>query len=147
MTAVIFAALALVAATVAMHILGLTALLKYSLPGVAQSRMQFWHTVRLLIGVALALCLIHVVQIAVWAIFYHWAGCLPDFESALYFSGVTYATVGYGDLVLPVPWRMLGPVEGLTGGLMGGLSTALFFAFLSRVYAVRHRGEFHDAGD
>ena len=42
---------------------------------------------------------------------------------------------------------MLGPVEGVTGGLMGGLYTALFFAFVSRVYAARHRGEFYDAGD
>ena len=133
--------LALVAATVAMHTLGLTALLKYFLPEVAQSRMRFWHTVRLLIGVTWALCLIHVAEIALWAAFYVRAGCLPDFESALYFSGVTYATVGYGDLVLPVPWRMLGPVEGVTGGLMGGLSTALMFAFIGRLYSAKHRGE------
>lgn len=28
-------------------------------------------------------------------------GCLSDAELALYYSGVAYTTLGYGDLVLP----------------------------------------------
>jgi hypothetical protein len=47
---------------------------------------------------------------------------------------VTYTTVGYGDLVLPEQWRLLGPVEGLTGILMCGLSTGFFFALVSRLF-------------
>lgn len=57
---------------------------------------------------------------------------MPDAESAFYFSGVTYTTVGYGDLVLPKPWRLLAPLEALTGILMCGLSTGLFFAVVSQ---------------
>ena len=75
--------------------------------------------------------------------FYLWAGCLPDAESAFYSSGVTYATVGYGDLVLPQPWRMLGPVEGLTGILMCGLSTGFFFAFLAGFFGPMFKVEPH----
>ena len=67
-----------------------------------------------------------------WALFYWWQKCLPDAESSFYFSGVTYTTVGYGDLVLPKEWRLLGPVEGLTGILMCGLSTGFFFAVVSK---------------
>jgi hypothetical protein len=52
---------------------------------------------------------------------------------------VTYATIGYGDLVLPKEWRLFGPVEGLTGILMCGLSTAFLFAILSRMYSARTR--------
>ena len=62
---------------------------------------------------------------------------MPDAESALYFSGVSYTTIGYGDLVLLKPWRVLGPVEGLTGILMCGLSAGLFFALVTRIYASR----------
>jgi hypothetical protein len=76
--------------------------------------------------------LIHLVEISVWGLFYFWQGCLPDAESAFYFSGVTYTGVGYGDLVLPKPWRMLAPLETLTAILMFGLSTGLFFAVVSR---------------
>jgi hypothetical protein len=61
-----------------------------------------------------------------------WSGRLPDVESAFYFSGITYTTVGYGELVLPQPWRMLAPLGALTGILMCGLSTGLFFALISR---------------
>ena len=58
----------------------------------------------------------------------------PDAEAAFYFAGVTYTTIGYGDLVLAKPWRMLAPIEGLTGILMCGLSTGVFFAVVGRIY-------------
>ena len=147
MLTTVLIALALVAATVAFHAVGLAALLKYFLPGLAQPPMGLWSVTRLLIGVTWALCVVQAAEIAFWGFFYFWAGCLPTLESSLYFSGVTYATVGYGDLVLPIEWRMLGPVEGVTGGLMCGLSTALFFAFVSRVYVARHRGDSPLAGE
>jgi hypothetical protein len=142
-TTVVLVALALVAATVTVHAVGLSALLKYYLPELSRPPMRVASVAWLLIGLTWALCAIHGIEIMLWAVFYGWAGCLPDFESSLYFSGVTYATVGYGDLVLPARWRMLGPVEGMTGGLMSGLSTAVFFAFVSRVHLARHRGEPH----
>jgi hypothetical protein len=45
---------------------------------------------------------------------------------------VTYATLGYGDLLLPKEWRMFGPLEALTGSLMVGLSIAFFFVIISK---------------
>jgi Ion channel len=91
----------------------------------------------LLIRVTWWLILIHLVEISVWGLFYFWKGCLADAKSAFYFSGVTYTTIGYGDLVLSEPWRILGPIEGLTGILMCGLSTAFFFAMISRILLSR----------
>jgi hypothetical protein len=143
MLLIILIACALVAVTVAVHAGGLAALLRALLRLHAQPPTRFWPTSWLLIRVTWVLIAIHVTEIAVWALFYLWAGCLPDAESAFYFSGVTYATVGYGDLVLPQPWRMLGPVEGLTGILMCGLSTGFFFAFLSRIYGAKFKGDLH----
>jgi hypothetical protein len=131
----IFIAFILVAVTVSVHAVGLAALLKALVKSSAQLPTRFWPVTWLLIRVTWALIFIHVTEIAVWALFYLWARCLPDAPSAFYFSGVTYATIGYGDLVLPKEWRLFGPVEGLTGILMCGLSTGLFFAVVSRLFS------------
>jgi len=128
---------ALVAITVAVHAGGLAALLGTFMGSQAPAPTRFWPIAWLLVRVTWGLIVIHLAEITVWALFYLWAGCLPDAESAFYFSGVTYATIGYGDLVLQQPWRLLAPVEGLTGILMCGLSAALFFTLVSRVYAPR----------
>ena len=57
----------------------------------------------------------------------------PLWESAFYFSAASYATVGYGDVVLPWMWRTLGPVESIIGVLMCGLSASFLFAIVSRL--------------
>jgi hypothetical protein len=129
-------AAALVAVTVAVHAAGFALLLWSLMRSRSVPPAQPWPITWLLIRVTWLLILIHVAEITIWASFYLWGECLPDAESAFYFSGVTYTTVGYGDLVLPTPWRMLAPVEALTGILMCGLSAGLFFATLTRIYAL-----------
>jgi hypothetical protein len=64
-------------------------------------------------------------------------GGLPNAEAAFYFSGITYTTLGYGDVVLAQPWRLLAPIEGLMGVLMCGLSTGYFFVVVSRIHQSR----------
>ena len=126
-------ALVLVAATVFVHAVGLAALLSALLRSRVHLPTRPWPVSWLLIRVAWALIFIHVIEISIWALFYTWQECLPDVHSAFYFSGVTYTTVGYGDVLLSGPWRLFAPVEALTGILMCGLSTGLFFAVVSRL--------------
>jgi len=102
----------------------------------ARPHPRFWKVTWLTIRIAWWLILIHVIEITIWALVFWWQKCLPDAESSFYFAGVTYTTVGYGDLVLPKEWRLFGPLEGLTGILMCGLSTAFFFAVLSKRFAI-----------
>jgi len=125
----------LVAVTVAVHTAGFALVLRSFIKSHAAPPTQPWPITWLLIRVTWLLILMHAAEITVWALFYLWAGCLPDAESAFYFSGVTYTTVGYGDLTLLNPWRILGPIEALTGILMCGLSAGLFFALVSRIFA------------
>ena len=127
----------LVAITVMIHAAGLGIVLSHVLHYTVQPDTRFLPVTWLLIRIAWWLILIHIVEIAVWALFFWWEGCLPDVESSFYFSGVTYATLGYGDLLLPKEWRMFGPLEALTGSLMVGLSIAFFFAVLSRKFLQR----------
>jgi len=129
---VIAAAIGLVVVTVAIHAVGFDVLLRAMIRLHVLTLSGFWHVTRSLIGMTCWLILVHLIEISVWGLFYFWQGCLPDAETAFYFSGVTYTTLGYGDLVLQKPWRLLAPVEALTGILMCGLSTGLFFAVVTR---------------
>ena len=134
MLTIILIACVLVAVTVAVHAAGLAFLLRGWARFHALPPTRFWPITALLIRVIWWLILIHLAAISVWGLFYLWQGCLPDAEAAFYFAGVTYTTIGYGDLVLAKPWRMLAPIEGLTGILMCGLSTGVFFAVVGRIY-------------
>ena len=130
----------LVAATVGVHAVGLARLLTLLTKAHAIPPARLWPITWLLIRIAWMLLLIHAAEITVWGLFYFGAGCLPTFSVAVYFSGVTYATVGYGDVLLPESWRMLAPIEGLTGILMCGLSAGLFFAVVNRLFGSRLGG-------
>ena len=132
MIAKLLIASCLVATTVIIHAAGLGLALSHALHSTVRPDTRFWPITWLLIRIAWLLIVIHFIEIAVWALFFWWYKCLPDAESSFYFSGVTYATIGYGDLVLPKEWRLFGPVEGLTGILMCGLSTAFFFVIVSK---------------
>jgi hypothetical protein len=123
---------ALVATTVLIHAAGLGMVLSHVLHRTMAPETRFWPITWLLIRIAWWLLLIHTAEIAVWSLFFWWEKCLPDAESSFYFSGVTYATLGYGDLLLSKEWRMFGPLEALTGSLMVGLSIAFFFVIVSK---------------
>jgi hypothetical protein len=122
----------LVATTVMIHAAGLGMALAYVLHSPARTDRRFWPITWLLIRIAWLLIVIHLFEIAIWGLFFWWEQCLPDVESSFYFSGVTYSTLGYGDLLLPKEWRLFGPLEALTGNLMVGLSIAFFFVIVSK---------------
>ena len=132
----------LVAITVAIHAAGLGMVLTHvSRSTVQPEDTRFWPITWLLILIAWLLIVFHLFEVAVWALFFRWENCMPDVESSFYFSGITYLTIGYGDLVLPKEWRLFGPIEGLTCILMCGLSTALFFAVVSKRILLRMSGK------
>ena len=78
-----------------------------------------------------------------WAGAYWGLGELPDFRQALYFSLVTFTTLGYGDVTLSEQWRLLGAFEAANGIMMFGWTTALIAAASQRLY---FRRPLHDAG-
>jgi Ion channel len=126
-------ALSLMAVCVAIHAAGMSSAMR-QLRRHRPSGVHFWPVTRMFVLVAAWIVLLHLAEIAVWAAFYLWRDAMPDFAAALYFSAVTYTTTGYGDLVLPEGWRLLGGVHALTGILMCGWSTGFFFAVVNRLY-------------
>ena len=80
---------------------------------------------------------LHLIETGIWASFYFWNNHFQDYETALYFSLGTYSTIGYGDVVLPQRWRLLGGIEGISGVLLCGLSGAFIFAVVNVLYQAR----------
>jgi hypothetical protein len=91
----------------------------------------FWLLVRVVYG----LLVLHLLQITVWAASYQLDGCFPDFATSFYYSATSYSTVGYGDVVLPHEWRILGAVEAVTGVIMFGWSTGVLFTIVHHLHA------------
>jgi hypothetical protein len=88
----------------------------------------------LFICLAAWVILLHLGEISAWAFLYFLLHAMPNLQSAFYFSAVTYTTTGYGDLVLPEQWRLVGGIEALTGILMCAWSSGFFFAVVGRMY-------------
>lgn len=74
-----------------------------------------------------------VVEIWLWAGLFIGLGAIETLEEALYFSTVTFSTLGYGDVVLDSRWRLLASFEAANGLFLFGWSTALVFAVVQRL--------------
>jgi len=132
----LFVAWGLMALSVVIHATGITVALR-EVRRHAGARLEARRWVWLFVKIAGWIVLLHLLEISAWAAVYVWDHAMPDLQSALYFSAVTYTTTGYGDLVLSREWRLVGAVEALTGILMCGWSTGFFFAALSRVVGAK----------
>jgi hypothetical protein len=120
----------LVAVTVMIHTVGLI-LLSRLMP-----RIIVWFRLHrhglgkaaAMVTTVLGVFLLHAVEIWVWAYAFLRVGAVPTFEDALYFSTVTFSTVGYGDIILDHEWRVFGALEGINGFILIGWSTAYLVA-------------------
>jgi voltage-gated potassium channel Kch len=75
--------------------------------------------------------------ILMWALLFTGLGLLPDLETSFYFSGITFTSVGYGDVMLPTCWRLLSVGLAVNGLLMAGWSTALLVYIVQRSMELR----------
>lgn len=88
---------------------------------------------RTVVFAILAILTSHTIQVYLWA-FSFWLGeMLPDLETSVYFSLVTYTTLGYGDLTLAPEFRIFGAMGAVVGVLAFGMSTAFLVSFFTRI--------------
>jgi len=99
-----------------------------------QNRSRILRTSGPIAFVLAVIIAIHTIQVWIWAIVWVLGDVLPDWNSALYFSLVTFTTLGYGDIVLGDGLRIFGAFASVTGLLAFGLSTAFLVGLMTRMF-------------
>jgi voltage-gated potassium channel len=127
----------LVVITVILHATGTTAWLRVIGRRYADNDglIRAGKTLHVLIGTVISLLVLHTLQIVIWAYAYLSivpAGELDTLEEAVYFSFVTFTTLGYGDITLSEGWRLLSGIQALNGIMLVGWSTAMLFAVVQK---------------
>ncbi len=85
------------------------------------------------LGVVVAMLALHGIEIWLFALTYLAIGAIPTLEASLYFSTISYSTVGYNDTHVLADWRLLGAFESLLGMILLGWSTAFLFRMIGRI--------------
>ena len=129
---------ALLAITIVIHALGASQWVRYL------GRKQVVHlpwsgrrAMAILVSSAIVVVALHAIEIMVWAAAYQLilpAEELATFEEAVYFSFVTFTTLGYGDITLTEGYRLLSGIEALNGIILVGWTTAMIFSVVQHVW-------------
>jgi voltage-gated potassium channel len=101
----------------------------------------FIKSLKILSYTAVFFLLLHYMEIALWAAVYMAIPVIDkisNWEEGIYFSTVTYTTLGYGDITLPPVWRIMSGFEALNGILLVGWTTTIFFAVVQKIVTVKY---------
>lgn len=119
-------------------LIGVLSKLFHSAPRIGQ-KSRFWHGFRIL-NIALIFLLINcLLQISAWAASFILAGQFSNYQEAFYHSAVNFASLGYGDIVMQAPWRLLGAMESISGILMLALSAATLSNIFTKLLQLRRK--------
>ncbi len=131
----------MIAATVSIHALFMAVLIERFRAKPPRLHSSFRRTVAIA-AVVVWYFLAIAAESWAWAALFYCLDAFEDMETALYFSTVTYTTLGYGDVVLGKELRLLGAFAAANGTIIIGWTTALVFLAAERVYNLRspHRG-------
>jgi Ion channel len=122
--------------TTTIHALCTAGLIAYLRGSHADQRAlrSVWTRVAFLSGLVLVMFSVSVLEAMLWAAVYTVSGDLASFEEALYFSVVTFTTLGYGDVAVGERWRLLAALQAAGGSITFGWTTALIVAAAHRIY-------------
>jgi hypothetical protein len=84
--------------------------------------------------VVICMFIVSLIEVAAWAATYLSIGAIEGLEKAVYFSMVTYTTLGYGDVLLDENWRVLASYQAANGIIMFGWTTAIVMYAIRQVY-------------
>lgn len=104
-------------------------------------RLRHWlltppHRVKLIAVLCLSAVWILIQMTAgvwLWALTFLGLGVFDTLELSVYFSLVSFTTLGFGDVLLPENWRLLGGMAAANGLLNIGIMTAFLVEGLRQV--------------
>lgn len=81
------------------------------------------------------------IDIWLWTALFYWLepNILTDLDTALYFTSITFTTVGFGDIVLSPEWRLLSSCTAINGMILFGWSAAFIFEIMTALYKPKDR--------
>ena len=130
--------------TLAIHAVGSTYWIDHLIKRFADHDGR-WRRARkmwVLMSTGIVLLVLHLSEALAWATAFYLLpnhANLKDFQEAIYFSLVTFTTLGYGDVILDERWRILAGAEAVNGILLAGWSTALLFTVVQRSWRLSHK--------
>ncbi len=92
------------------------------------------HQLMILTSTTLWLLAALSISIWIWALAFWGLGAFEDLETSLYFSMVSFTTLGFGDVTLPLGWRLLSGMIAANGLILFGLNTAFLIEILHRMF-------------
>ena len=92
---------------------------------------RFSNTGFIIFGV-LFIMLAHTIEVWIWAVVLRLTGAVQGLEPSVYFSLVSFTTLGFGDITLSSDWRLMSALIGANGFLLFGWSTAYMVELVRR---------------
>lgn len=130
----------LLAITVVIHGAGMLRIVRVGtrmlLP--ARTRLPGFRSAVLILTV-LAIVVLHLLEVEIWAAFFTWKDAQPNPSSAFYNALVNYTALGAG--YLPIRWRLLEGMLGMAGLLCFAFSTSALLAFAQKLVHVDSANE------
>lgn len=129
-------ATAMVVTTILIHGAGITALARGMRLEVDAAKAYHHFSLKramAILVIVLALFTLHGIEIWLYAAVYLVVGAVQNLEAAVYYSTITYASIGFGDSEMARAWRLVGAIEGINGVLLLGWSTAFFVTVVARL--------------
>jgi len=120
---------------IALHALAMTIVVQVARKAGAKTKSRSsMLLIAVMIPTVSVLMVVHALEVFVWSLAYSMVGAAPaePFGDLVYFAFVNYTTLGYGDILPTMRWRLLGPMTAMNGVLLFGWSTAVIFEVLRK---------------
>lgn len=82
----------------------------------------------------LIMLITHVFEVLLIAVVLYGIHAFHDLRTAFYFTGETYTTLGFGDILLPSGWRQLALFIAMSGLFAFGWSTGVLVSIVGKTY-------------